>query len=184
MVRIRSPGLNPARPAGEPGVTVEIAGGRQDDSDCAAMARSSIASECTTRRMSGFPATVMVIVSADSFKIPLNTSPQTFTATPLTARMVSPGASCVSGASAGTNPVVSTFPTRVSGSKARPFFIASPLKTTQAKRAFMVTPARMMIIRFQTGFASKYISGGTITSGVPPSSALLVASSSAVAIFT
>ena len=32
--------------------------------------------------------------------------------------------------------------------------------------------------------AALAISGGTITSGVPPSSALLVASSSAVAIFT
>ncbi len=48
----------------------------------------------------------------------------------------------------------------------------------------MVTPARITIIRFQTGFASNTRSGGTAASTWPPSSAELVTSSSLLAIFT
>ena len=48
----------------------------------------------------------------------------------------------------------------------------------------MVTPARITIIRFHTGFASNTRSGGTAASTWPPSSAELVTSSSMLAIFT
>ena len=47
-----------------------------------------------------------------------------------------------------------------------------------------MTPARITIIRFQTGFASNTRSGGTCTSEPGPSSAALVASSSSLAILT
>src|ERR1700730_12186828 len=48
----------------------------------------------------------------------------------------------------------------------------------------MVTPARTTTMRFQIGLASNTRSGGTGTAGAPPSSALLLISSSRLAILT
>ena len=77
-----------------------------------------------------------------------------------------------------------TWPTVVVGSIWRPFFAARKVNASQANSAFMVTPARITTIRFQTGLASKTRSGGTGASTCPPSSAELVTSSSRLAIFT
>ena len=55
---------------------------------------------------------------------------------------------------------------------------------SQANSAFIVTPARMTIIRFHTGLASNTRSGGTWSAARPPSSAVLPMSSSRLAIFT
>ena len=58
------------------------------------------------------------------------------------------------------------------------------MNRSQANSAFIVTPARITIIRFQTGFDSNIRSGGTTASALPPSSALLPTSSSRLAILT
>ena len=47
-----------------------------------------------------------------------------------------------------------TRPTRVSGSIERPLASASPKKMSTAKRVFIVTPASVTTIRFQTGLSS------------------------------
>ena len=84
---------------------------------------------------------------------------------------------------AGTSSSI-TRPTVVTGSIWRPFLAARKVNATQAKSAFIVTPARITTIRFHTGLASNTRSGGTTASVTPPSRTVLPVSSSWLAILT
>ena len=112
------------------------------------------------------------------------TSFQEDTGRPLIATIFEPIGISRSASAPGGTASSSIWPTVVVGSICRPFLPARNEKASHANSAFIVTPARITTIRFQTGFASNTRSGGTWASTWPPSSAELVTSSSRLAIFT
>jgi len=153
-------------------------------SDIASCIRRSTASAGTSAVTVRPSASVSVTPSAELCCSCSNRPFHESTGCPFTAVTLSPRRSVRKASAPAGIPAESTNPMTVTGFTALPFFRARPLKMSHANSVFIVTPARMTIIRFHTGFASNMRSGGTCASGVPPSSAALDASSSRLAIFT
>lgn len=149
-----SPGSIPPFAAGHPGSTRSTTAGCQGARAPAAATRSSSASAGTRSTTLRLSLTVIDTLDPPPIRIPDDTWSHDVTGRPLTAVTRSPTVSRPRAAAPAGRPARSTRPIRVSGRTCFPFFAARKMNAAQAKRMFIVTPARVTIIRFQTGRSS------------------------------